>query len=314
MSVVIVAITAFAVAPAGAHGIETSLAETSRAAAWSDVLVTGLITAAAIGYALGAHRLALRTGRVVLRDAAACAGGLAVLAAALLGPLDAWAARSFAAHMVQHEVLMLAAAPLLVLARPLAHWTWAFPAGGRRGLRRVLDRWRALGVWRFCTSAVGACALQTIALFAWHLPAWFHAALYHPALHILQHATFLLAALCFWWSVLRPGPARLRAPAGIASLFVTTLTTGALGALLTFAAVPWFATVSTAPPLGLSALEDQQVGGLLMWIPGGTVYLVIALAMAARALRGAGSPAPGPVERSGTRSAALAARPASPTP
>ena len=68
---------------------------------------------------------------------------------------------------------------------------------------------------------------------------------------------------------------------------MTTLTTGALGALLTFAGTPWYAEPGVVPLFGLTPLEDQQLGGLLMWIPGGTVYMVIALVLGARALRAA---------------------------
>jgi putative membrane protein len=141
------------------------------------------------------------------------------------------------------------------------------------------------------TGVTGACALQTAALWAWHLPAWFRAALEHPGLHILQHATFLATALCFWWSVLRPAAARQAAARGIATLFVTTLTTGALGALLTFGSSAWYALPGQDGPFGWTTLEDQQLGGLIMWIPGGTVYMVIALVLGARALRSRSSAA-----------------------
>ena len=270
--------------PAHAHGVRALSDDVG-----ADAIVAALIAAAALAYVLGTRRLASR--RSLQRPRAShdgwwLAAGLVVLAVSLLGPLDSLAARSFAAHMLQHEVLMLVAAPLLVLGRPLARWTWAFSQRGRGRLRRALDVWRSLGVWRVCTSVAGACALQSVALFAWHLPVAFRAALEQPWLHVFQHATFLAVALCFWWTVLRPGPARRVAPPAIASLFFTTLTTGALGALLTFSSVAWYAEPETLPPWGLSATEDQQLGGLIMWIPGGTLYLLVALVLAARALRG----------------------------
>ena len=130
-----------------------------------------------------------------------------------------------------------------------------------------------------------AFAVQTAALWAWHLPAWFRGALEHPAIHILQHATFLAVALCFWWSVLRPAAPRQAAARGIATLFITTLTTGALGALLTFGSTAWYALPGHEAPVGWTALDDQQLGGLIMWIPGGTAYVVVALLLGARALR-----------------------------
>jgi putative membrane protein len=239
-------------------------------------------------YLAGMRRLWPRSRggrRALLRQGALFAAGWLTLVAALASPLDGMGSQLFSAHMLQHELLMIVAAPLLVLGRPLAQWTWALPVAARRRLRGVQRAWRRPGLWQLLTGVTGACVVQSAALWAWHLPAWFRAALEHPGLHVLQHATFVAAALCFWWSVLRPGPARRRAPPSIASLFVTTLTTGALGALLTFAGTPWYAEPGVGPLFGLTPLEDQQLGGLLMWIPGGTVYMVIALVLGARALR-----------------------------
>ena len=280
----LVTLAALAAGPhAGAH----ARVEAAARGDGFELVVVALLIAAALAYGVGAHRLAVRRGvraNGQRRDLACFAAGLAVLAGTLLGPLDAAAGRSFALHMVQHEALMLLAAPLLVLGRPLAHWSWAVPRPRRHALRRVATRARALGVWRACTGVTGASVLQALALWAWHLPAWFDAALAHAGVHVLQHLTFLAAALCFWWSVLRPGPARVTAPPAIAALFVTTIATGALGALLTFASTPWYAGAAP-PPWQLSALEDQQLGGLIMWIPGGTAYMIVALLLAGRVLR-----------------------------
>ena len=253
-----------------------------------EAFVVALLVAAAAAYALCAARLHARRmhgSAAPTHDGAWFCAGLLVLAATLLGPLDAWSEQSFAVHMVQHELLVLAAAPLLVRGRPLARFAWALSPGARARWRTWVRGSRAEGPWALATGITGACALQTAALWAWHLPAWFRAALVHPGLHIVQHATFLVVALCFWWSVLRPAPPRQAASRGIATLFITTLTTGALGALLTFGSSPWYAFADQAPPLGLSPLEDQQLGGLIMWIPGGMVYVVVALLLGARALR-----------------------------
>ena len=243
----------------------------------------------AIAYVAGLARLwrASARGRgVSRREAGAFAAGWLLLAFALLGPLDAWSARSFAVHMTQHEALMLIAAPLLVRGRPLAVWSWALSAGVRVATHRLLTRsaWRY--VWRTFTRPLGATALQLGVLFAWHLPAWFDRAVTHPGMHALQHASFLAAALCFWWAVRAGAAARSasRAASGIAvaCVFVTMLATGALGALLTFAPVPWYRAYVDGAAWGLSALEDQQLGGLLMWVPGGLAYLFAGLFHAAR--------------------------------
>jgi putative membrane protein len=252
--------------------------------AGAEGVVLALVLGAGFAYARGALRLHAAARRAPVRDALWFFAGLAVLAVTLLGPLAAWAPRSFAAHMLEHEVVMLVAAPLLVLGRPLARFAWAWPASSRRGLRHRLERVRRLVGWGLFTSVAGACAIQSLALFAWHVPAWFRAASTDGALHVLQHATFLATALCFWWTVLRPGPPRRVAVPAIASLFVTTLTTGALGALLTFGTRPWYALPGFAPPFGMTLIEDQQLAGLVMWVPGGAVYLVAALIVGARAL------------------------------
>jgi len=101
--------------------------------------------------------------------------------------------------------------------------------------------------------------------------------------HAWQHASFLGSALLFWWTVLG-APTRRAQGAAVVSLFTTMMHSGALGALLTFAAQPWYAGYAghADPATGLLPLEDQQLGGLLMWIPGGLVYLVAGLALAAR--------------------------------
>jgi len=251
--------------------------------------IVAALGVAAIAYVAGLSRLwrASARGRgISRREAGAFAAGWLVLAFALLGPLDAWSARSFAVHMTQHEALMLIAAPLLVRGRPLAVWSWTLAADWRAATHALLTRsaWRY--VWRTFTRPLGATALQLGVLFAWHLPAWFDRAVTHAGVHALQHASFLAAALCFWWAVRAGGAARSasRAASGIAvaCVFVTMLATGALGALLTFAPVPWYRAYVDGAAWGLSALEDQQLGGLLMWVPGGLVYLFAGLFHAAR--------------------------------
>jgi putative membrane protein len=123
------------------------------------------------------------------------------LTLALLGPLDRWAGESFAAHMLQHELLMLAAAPLLVLGRPLAAWAWALPPAARSAVAAVLrtSAWRS--VWGSISGPTGAGALHALALWGWHVPAWFVLAATPPGWHALQHFSFLVTALLFWWAV-----------------------------------------------------------------------------------------------------------------
>lgn len=241
------------------------------------------LAAAAMLYAIGVRRLWKRAGagRGISRaDVARFATGWLLTAAALLSPLDEWAERSFAAHMTQHEILMAAAAPFLVLGRPLEAWTWALAPPWRVALGGAArSRWLRAG-WRAATSHLGAWTLHAVALWAWHIPAVFEAALAAEGVHIAQHACFLGTALFFWWSVFDRGRRDADA-ASLASLFTTMAHTGALGALLTFAQHPWYASYASGVP-GLTPLEDQQLGGLIMWAPASLAYLVAALVIASR--------------------------------
>lgn len=250
-----------------------------------------ILAAAAAVYARGLFRLwkAAGLGRGIRpAQAARFALGWLALAAALLPAMDELADRSFAAHMVEHELLMVVAAPLLVLGRPLEAWAWALPASWVRSLGRA-GRSPALSLaWRWITEPVGAWTFHAAALWLWHLPLLFDAALIDERIHILQHASFFGSGLAFWWVVFGRG-ARAPDGASLASLFTTLLHTSALGALLTLAPAPWYAPYVAGHPFGLTALEDQQLGGLVMWVPAGFAYIGAALVIAATWLR---APAP----------------------
>lgn len=250
--------------------------------AWSaHPLPTLLLAALAILHERGLRRLRRRSreGRPGARRAWCFRTALAALAAALLSPLEALAAGLFAAHMVQHLLLILVAAPLLVVARPTAALVWGLPTGVRRALRRS-------GLLRTASSAGGALAspaaawtLAGAALWAWHAPALYGLALERPGVHVLEHATLLGTSILFWWAAVGPGR-RGRLGRGGAVLFVFTaaLHTGFLGGLLTFSPEAWYPGQSAAAAAwGLTPLEDQQLAGLLMWIPMGLVYAGTAL-------------------------------------
>lgn len=219
------------------------------------------------------------------RRALLFAAGWMTLAAAVVSPLHQAGERSFAAHMLEHELLMLAAAPLLVLSEPLAVMLWAFPKTARKALGGAALAPVVAAPWRLLTDQVVATLLQAAALWLWHVPALFDRALADPAWHIAQHLSFLVSALLFWSAMLH-GPRRSYGVAALC-LFATSVVSGALGALMAFAQSPWYpgyAQLGMAP-LGLTALEDQQLAGLLMWAPGGLVHIGAALAMVAAALK-----------------------------
>jgi putative membrane protein len=255
--------------------------------AWLPVLV-GVV---ALFYACGVARIWRRAGigrGLRVAHVVRFALGLATIALALLSPIDTLAGHSFALHMVEHEMLMVIAAPLLVLARPLEAWMWALP---HRETRLVIGRLARITpfvrLWRAMTVPMGATGVHALVLWIWHAPSLFTAALDSEPLHVLQHACFFASALAFWWAVFG-GAARTPRPVSLACLFTTMLHTSALGAVLTFAPAAWYMH-GDANVLGLAPLEDQQLGGLVMWVPGGVAYVVAALAVVRTWL--AGSPA-----------------------
>jgi putative membrane protein len=248
-----------------------------------------LLALSAILYASGLRRLWRNAGggRGVSRGGAWCfALGWLALAAALATPLDPLGSRLFSAHMVQHELLMVVAAPLLVLGRPLATWTWALPPAQRRRVGRLFQRRGWARLWSALTDPLLAFALHALALWAWHIPAAFDAALRHQGLHVAQHLCFLATALFFWWAVLGHDPRGRYGPGHSAVyLFATMMHTGALGALLSLAPTPWYAAYGEPTlALGLDPVQDQQLGGLVMWMPAGLVYVVAALWVLGRML------------------------------
>jgi putative membrane protein len=252
-----------------------------------DVVLLALLGIPALLHGLGELRLRKRrsTNAVSAGRAAAWIGGWLALLACLVSPLDAAGAQSFAAHMAQHEGLMLIAAPLLVISRPLAVFLWALPAVPRRAVGRWVRRAPVRRAWQVFTGAAAGWTLHAAALWIWHVPSIFQSALQNRALHDLQHATFLVTALVFW-SGMFSARATNRGAAAI-YLFTTTVHTSALGALITFATTPWY-----EPPLraasALSPLADQQLGGLLMWVPGSFVYVAMGLLLLGRWVRDAG--------------------------
>jgi putative membrane protein len=226
-------------------------------------------------------------GRGIRRwEAVAFAAGWCLLALALGSPLHQWSEQLFSAHMVQHELLMVAAAPLLVLGRPIVAFLWALPIGWRRSAGTLSGAVWVQQPWERLTQPAVAWAVHAAAIWAWHVPGLFMAAVRSELVHALQHLSFLGSALLFWWSLLRMREGRLGRPTAVLYLFTTAVHTTLLGALLTFSTVLWYPVYrSSTAAWGLTPLEDQQLAGLIMWIPAGLGYLVAALAVAASWLR-----------------------------
>ena len=199
---------------------------------------------------------------------------------------------------------MAVAAPLLVLGQPVAPMLFALPGAWRRPAGRWAGGRRSRPVTEFLAHPLVATLLHAAAVLAWHLPVLYESTLRSEALHAAQHASFLVTAIIFWWALLRGG-ARPRRGAAVIALFVTTVYTGGLGALLTVSETPWYTAYGNAPAAwGLTPLEDQQLAGIIMWMPGAGPYLIAALLLVAGWIRDAGGARPGRAARRGRAPAA----------
>ena len=251
-------------------------------------LVVVAVVVSATLYLVGVKRLwSHQRGAGIRRsEVAAFTTGLAAAAFALFSPLHSLGGVLFSAHMMQHELLISMSAPFIVLGRPLIPMLWALTPDWRR----FVGSWARSGavsrMWHTLTLPLVAFSLHAMALWVWHLPGPYQATLASEFIHSLQHASFFGTALLFWWTILKTRSSELGYGVAVFYLFGTALQTGALGALLTFANGLWYpAYAGTTGLWGLTALEDQQLGGLIMWIPGSIPYLVAGLFIFARWLR-----------------------------
>ena len=252
--------------------------------AWNlDPLLVVGIAVTGVLYRLGTSRAERPPPRWRQRSFAI---GLVAVAVAVISPIDALGEALASAHMVQHLLLMMVAAPLLVLGVP----TETVMRGTSYAVRKNLGRARRrIGLTparvRGISHPVVVWLLFAGVLWLWHLPGPYVAALESEILHIIEHATFLAAGFMFWRMVLvaheRSGGFALLA------VFTAGFQSTILAALLTFSLSPWYAPYSsTAPAFGMSALADQQLAGVIMWVPGGLLYLAAGLTLFALWVRG----------------------------
>jgi putative membrane protein len=284
-------------AHAGPHAKEAAPAaphdwhELAGAWAFEPLVVIPLLLTAWV-YARGLRRLwrEAGTGHGVRRwEAAAFAGGWLALVVALVSPLHPWGNALFSVHMTQHELLMLVAAPLLVLGKPVVASLKALPPGRVQPLLWWTKPAWVQAIWRFITNQFVAWLLHAAVLWTWHAPVLFRTALQSEFVHALQHISFLLSALLFWWAILHRGRGAMGYGVAVLYLFTTAVHSGLLGALITLAGVVWYPEyLGTTQPWGLTPLEDQQLGGLIMWVPACSLYIVAGLAFFAGWLRASG--------------------------
>jgi len=270
-------------APAFAHG---GAPEHGMSWTFDPWIVTPLTGLGAL-YLGGTAALRLRTARVTglkLTDGLYWAGWIS-LAGSLVSPLHWLGERLFTFHMIEHEIIMAVSAPLLVLANPVGVLLWGLPRRLRVLVGRAMRHKVVSTSWGWLTQGSHATLLHGIAIWAWHAPVLFDDAVTDVAIHRFQHLSFFLSAILFWWSVFR----RSDAGAGAWHVFITMLHTSVLGALMTLSPRVLYSdqtAISTA--WGLTPLEDQQLAGIIMWVPAGTIYAGTALALAAIWIRQSG--------------------------
>jgi cytochrome c oxidase assembly factor CtaG len=212
-----------------------------------------------------------------------------VLALSLVSPLHEAGERSFTMHMIEHELIMLAATALLAASSAGGALAWGLPRPLRRGLAGT---WKSplQSLWRRLTEPVTATAVQGAIMWAWHAPLLFDRALENFGWHVAQHACFFFSSLLFWWAMLHPRDRNFGLSA--VCLFVTSLIGGALGALMSLSSSPWYADYAAMgmTGIGLDPVDDQRLAGLIMWIPGGAVHGMTAVILFYKWLRTAEAP------------------------
>ena len=254
------------------------VAPSELAGAWTvEPFLAVTLALTATVYARGAARLGRRIPRPDgAKRAASFYGGLAVVAGALMSPLDALAGALFSAHMVQHLLLMTVGAPLLAYARPGPALTAGLPPAGRDAVHRA-GRLGSGGLRRAAhglSHPLVVWSIGAVVLWAWHMPALYELALSHDAVHAVEHATFLATAVLFWGVVFRTSARRgVGRPIAALLVFATGVQSAALGAVLVFASSPLYPLHAVGARLwSTSPLHDQQLAGALMWGPPGVVY------------------------------------------
>ena len=232
------------------------------------------LIAFAIAYSVGALR---RGGLRLLRwRHSSFATGWTTLFLALTSPIHELGEQLFSAHMLQHEILI--SAPLSSASQPGPTQLWAFAPRHRNGIGKWVQRVENSQVVRMITGPLNAWILEAAALWLWHIPFLYQATLESDWVHAAQHFSFLGTAVLFWSALYGVGRSAMRYGAATFYVFGAAVHCSALGALLSFSRVLWYpAYAYTTGKWGLTPIEDQQLGGAIMWVPSGVVFMVIAL-------------------------------------
>lgn len=214
--------------------------------------------------------------------------GLFFIAISLLSPIDTLSSFLFAMHMVQHLLMVMFAPPLLMIANPFPVFLWGLPDPLRRSagywLSRAISQHSPVRrTLRSLLSPGTSWFVFVIVLWGWHDPNLYNAALRHQWIHDLEHITFFVTAMLFWWRITGAGPRvhqKLSLLGRVALAIAGVPPNMVLGVFLAFASEPLYSFYVEMPRItGLSALEDQSLSGIIMWIPGSMMYIIAALVM-----------------------------------
>ena len=260
-------------------------------------------------YTLGWRRLRQKSSHRRLANGwrlAAYLTGLLLILLALVSPIDVLGGQLFFMHMIQHLLLVMLAPPLLMLANPLPFLLWGLPGRSRRRVGGVLSTalHRKSSLRRGLRLATGpgiVWLLYVISLLIWHDPNLYNAALRNELVHDVEHLTFFLPAILFWWHVVGAGPRihkQFGRAARVAFLVAAIPPMMFTGIAIAFANQPIYSYYLTVPrPWGLDVLSDQRIAGIIMWIPGSMMHMIGILVLAARWLQGEERKPPLPAAR-----------------
>jgi putative membrane protein len=248
-----------------------------------DPLIVAPLAASAAIYAAGVARLWRRAGGgrgITVWAAASFALGWLTLAISLLSPIARLSELLFSVHMTQHALLMLVAAPLMAFGQPILACLWAVGEARRERVARAFRGHRIAATWNAVSAPLSVFLIHAAVLWLWHVPAWFEAALRSDSIHAVQHLSFVVAASLFWWAMVHGRYGRIGYGLSVVYVFLTAIHSGALGALLTVAPSAWYGEyIARAGGSHHAALADQQLAGLLMWVPAGVIFILLGLAL-----------------------------------
>jgi putative membrane protein len=262
---------------AEAHGIDAHLSSDPRVFSFWDQAVLAGLTVFGTFYWMGTRQLRVRGAMQSRLERIAFGAGWVALVVAILPWFDAAAIEYFSAHMAQHELMMLVGAPLIVAGRPLSTCLWGLPDQWRRHIVMPLQTGGVSRLTRALASPLIVWTLHGIVVWLWHLPPLYELAVRSEPVHALQHGMFVGTSVLFWWGLVYGRYGRAGYGAAVFYVFTTAIHTGILGALLTFAPSPLYAIYAT--PGHPDPIGDQQVAGLVMWVPAGLLLTMIGVGL-----------------------------------